>query len=798
MFVVPWGDLTYIGTTDTDYDGPLDDPQCTPDDVDYLLGAINHAIIERAHRATTSSAPGPACARWSRDAGSERTADLSAPPPGDAVGQRHGHRHRRQAHDLPRDGRRHRRRRARAGARREGARARHQAQPHPAPAAARRRGLRGAGHLGVDGRAHRRRRPRPPGQPLRRRGPRPRRHDRGATRRWPSRSCRACPTCGPRRVYAARYEMARTVDDVLSRRTRARLLARDASAAAAADVAALVADDLGWDADARTARSTPTARRDRRADGRRAPRDDARASLEASALLSSTGRRRRPSQWTDLTDRSDRARSPTRSARTTGAAPDLGPAAPTPPIALVGRSVGDDGTARTARRRGPRRGAGAAAIRRLRVGDDRCRDRRRGQPRLVAAGHDLGARRPGRRRWPRPSLGPSTPTQVAASCASATSARIPVTAAGRTQRRVRLVACRSTAGSSSTCATSPASVASTTRRSTVDVRAGTFGDHFEARAAHRRTGSPCGHWPQSMTLSTVGGWLACRGAGQLSTRYGKIEDMVVGLDVVLADGTTAPHRRQRPPGRRAPTSTSCSSAARARSASSPARGCACTRRPPTSGGPPTASRRSPHGLDACRRDPAARRDARRAAALRRGRGRPQLPDRRRWRVLLVLDEGDPSIVDATIERRRGGVRRGGRPLDVDAGRAVAAAPQRRVAARAAHRRRPRRRHDGDHGTVGRARPPSTTAAVAAIRRCPARWPRRPTSRHAYPDGACLYFTFAGKPDADGQGRLLPRRVGRRHAGRARAGRLAQPPPRRRASTGPGSCPRRSAPASTCS
>ena len=39
-----------------------------------------------------------------------------------------------------------------------------------------------------------------------------------------------------------------------------------------------------------------------------------------------------------------------------------------------------------------------------------------------------------------------------------------------------------------------------------------------------------------MDLSTVGGWLACRGAGQYSTRYGKIEDMVVGLQVVLADG----------------------------------------------------------------------------------------------------------------------------------------------------------------------------------------------------------------------------------------------------------------------
>jgi alkyldihydroxyacetonephosphate synthase len=70
-----------------------------------------------------------------------------------------------------------------------------------------------------------------------------------------------------------------------------------------------------------------------------------------------------------------------------------------------------------------------------------------------------------------------------------------------------------------------------------DVRAGTFGHHLEAalRADH---GVTTGHWPQSIELSTVGGWLACRSAGQYSTRYGKIEDMVVGLDVVLADGST--------------------------------------------------------------------------------------------------------------------------------------------------------------------------------------------------------------------------------------------------------------------
>jgi glycerol-3-phosphate dehydrogenase len=50
-------------------------------------------------------------------------------------------------------------------------------------------------------------------------------------------------------VYATRAETAQTVDDVLSRRTRARLLGRDASAAAAEDVAALMASELGWTSD---------------------------------------------------------------------------------------------------------------------------------------------------------------------------------------------------------------------------------------------------------------------------------------------------------------------------------------------------------------------------------------------------------------------------------------------------------------------------------------------------------------------------------------------------------------------
>ena len=46
-------------------------------------------------------------------------------------------------------------------------------------------------------------------------------------------------------VYAARRDGAH-VDDVLARRTRARLLARDASADAAREVARLIGPVLGW------------------------------------------------------------------------------------------------------------------------------------------------------------------------------------------------------------------------------------------------------------------------------------------------------------------------------------------------------------------------------------------------------------------------------------------------------------------------------------------------------------------------------------------------------------------------
>lgn len=48
-----------------------------------------------------------------------------------------------------------------------------------------------------------------------------------------------------------------------------------------------------------------------------------------------------------------------------------------------------------------------------------------------------------------------------------------------------------------------------------------------------------GHSPQSKPLAQLGGLVATRSIGQLSTLYGGIEDMVVGLEAVFPDGTVA-------------------------------------------------------------------------------------------------------------------------------------------------------------------------------------------------------------------------------------------------------------------
>jgi alkyldihydroxyacetonephosphate synthase len=69
---------------------------------------------------------------------------------------------------------------------------------------------------------------------------------------------------------------------------------------------------------------------------------------------------------------------------------------------------------------------------------------------------------------------------------------------------------------------------------TVTVQAGMNGGQFEQQLNAR--GYTAQHLPQSIYMSTVGGWAACRGAGQASSKYGKIEDIVLGLKAVLPDG----------------------------------------------------------------------------------------------------------------------------------------------------------------------------------------------------------------------------------------------------------------------
>ena len=238
VFVVPWGDFTYVGTTDTDYDGPLDDPQCTPDDIEYLLRALNRAIAQPVGVEDI-------CGTWAglrpllRTTSDARTADLS---------RRHRVRvstsgvitvtggklttYRRMAADT-----------IDQAARLLGTRTK---------CRTRRLKLLGAeGFVAPDF------------------GDEPSVHDHlggrygtqadevlALLREDPSRReplVPGLPYLRAEAVYAARHEMATTLDDVLSRRTRARLLARDASRAAAGAVARLLAPELGWD-DARVAR----------------------------------------------------------------------------------------------------------------------------------------------------------------------------------------------------------------------------------------------------------------------------------------------------------------------------------------------------------------------------------------------------------------------------------------------------------------------------------------------------------------------------------------------------------------
>ena len=242
LFLVPWGarpdgtfEHCYIGTTDTDYDGPLDDPQCTKDDVDYVLRAANASL-------TTVLTADDVTGVWAglrplvKADVSGRTADLSrrhqvTVSPNGVVTVTGGKltTYRGMAEDAVD--------RALEGLGRS--------------ARCRTKKLK---LLGADGF-----RPQPAGTPAAHLAGRY-----GSLAGEVEALVAADPSLGEplvpgmpylraEAVYAARHEMAVTLDDVLSRRTRALLFDREAALTAAPAAAALLAGELGWD-DAEVAR----------------------------------------------------------------------------------------------------------------------------------------------------------------------------------------------------------------------------------------------------------------------------------------------------------------------------------------------------------------------------------------------------------------------------------------------------------------------------------------------------------------------------------------------------------------
>jgi len=239
IFVVPWGEQTYIGTTDTDYDGSVDDPQCTPADMAYLLDAINAATSSALTMADVTGT-------WAglrplvKSATTERTADLSrrhqVGVSASGVVSITGGKlttYRKMAADTVDE-----------VVKRLGGPKRSPTKKLP---------IRGAGGLKAL------REPAAAG----RLGTTPDRLEH-LVGRYGSEAPRllalinADPALGEplvpglpylraEAVYAVREEMATDLADILSRRTRAQLRDRDGTAAAAQSLAALVGPDLGWD-----------------------------------------------------------------------------------------------------------------------------------------------------------------------------------------------------------------------------------------------------------------------------------------------------------------------------------------------------------------------------------------------------------------------------------------------------------------------------------------------------------------------------------------------------------------------
>src|SRR5690606_41695450 len=69
---------------------------------------------------------------------------------------------------------------------------------------------------------------------------------------------------------------------------------------------------------------------------------------------------------------------------------------------------------------------------------------------------------------------------------------------------------------------------------TARIEAGIYGPHLEEQLQSH--GVTLGHYPQGVPRSTLGGWIAARGAGQQSNRYGKAEKWLVSAKLATPKG----------------------------------------------------------------------------------------------------------------------------------------------------------------------------------------------------------------------------------------------------------------------
>ncbi len=235
VFVVPWGDdgsgtpqFTYIGTTDTDYNGDVDDPQCTPEDIEYCLRAINFSCdvnLTEADVLGTWAGLRPLV----KQATSGRTADLS---------RRHSIRRSASGVVTVNGGKLTTYRRMAADAINDAC----DQLEIKTKSVTKRLQLNGAVGWDTTGQ----------GEHLQSRFGSNANAIAALIANDPTLSeplIPGLPYLKAEAIYAVRDEMAYTLDDVLSRRTRARLLARDASAAGADEIAALIGTELGWSAE---------------------------------------------------------------------------------------------------------------------------------------------------------------------------------------------------------------------------------------------------------------------------------------------------------------------------------------------------------------------------------------------------------------------------------------------------------------------------------------------------------------------------------------------------------------------